>query len=747
MKKNKFRIHFFLCALILQAFIVNEAVANMSDIEFKNITGSEVEDVFCLGSNVDVKSHNWSKLVANIQLKINVEKYMSQTLKRIKKNKNDVSSHKEKYRKIKIKLDGTDCWMSGKYRMTGDLLDHVGSENEIIHSIKVKMTNGKIDNILKFKLFAPKSRMGKLEVLNSIIHQKLGLLAPRTALINVQIGGQTYKAIFQEDITEQLLEHNSLHESMILEGDEGYVPFNFPKIINRSFVANERFRNISLYVLHELGQGYHNTSVINKKIGNDSPIRLDFLPTSSKEEFIYFHLLNLSLNSIDGLTLDDSRFVFDHISRRFHPIYYDGHAREIISKVSDINFDIPGKIRIKLLEDLEALNLIKLKSELKDLGAKFTLKELQKIINEAISFIKITEGKKSFNLLKEDPEKSTGTKFIQKAAQELIKKNKLSSLQVSWILNSDEFKKCIYYENGKNCISERLKYNQKFALHLEPQSLTSGIFLHGLYEEAINAPYFQELEFNTLTLKGTGTIIEHTSNLILSINYHAKTIKVSSRHKNVSTSQIKVSKGILDGWTFRVEEGVFLGYEKYPGTRASKFGLTGCITFHDMSVKSLKVQMKQTMCEDSIHFVRTKGDIKSINIENALADAVDADFSNLVFNDLIVSDAGNDCVDFSAGIYKIIKSNFHKCGDKGVSAGEGSEVVLISNETKGALIGMVAKDGSKVKVKEAALFDVKVCLAAYKKKQEFGPARLDVDKIRCSSDKYFNQNGSQLYIN
>jgi len=591
---------------------------------------------------------------------------------------------------------------------------------------------------------APKTRTGKFEVLNYVIHRKLSLLAPRTALINVQIAGQTYKALFQEDISEQLLEHNNLHEAILLEGNEGFKPFTFPKIINRGFVESERFKAISMYVLENLGKAYLTTAKFNRKKNVDIPIFLDFLPNSSKEEFIYFYLLNFSLNSVGGLTTDDSRFVFDHISRKYRPIYYDGHARERMSKISDLNFNVPDNIQFKLLKSLETLDLVELEAELNDLGAQFSIKELQEIMNDAITFVKAAEGKKVLHELGKTSKNLIDYELIKENAQSVLHKNDMERLQVSWMLNTSELEKCVYRQSGTRCGKNILNYDQKLVAQSETQSLSRGIFLHGLSEESLMTPYFQELAFNTLPLLETGTIIEHTSNLELSINAETKTVIINSKYQNASTSQVKVSEGIIDDWEFIVKKGVFLGYPKHPGTRASKFGLTGCLTFNDLNVKSLKVQMQDAMCEDSIHFVRTKGDIESITVTKTLADAIDADFSELIFSNLNISDAGNDCVDFSAGAYQITNSKFHNCGDKGVSAGEGSDVVLENSEIRNALIGIVAKDGSTVLVEELELFDVDVCLAAYKKKQEHDTAHLDVKKIHCPSENYFTQNGSHL---
>ena len=743
MKKIAFGPSLFICAFVLQLLSVHAVSANMSDQEFTELTGSQVEDAFCVQSHHDENLHNWMEKVAKIQLRLNVEKYTREIIKKHRKN-SSVSSNSQKYRKIKIKLNGTDCWMSGKYRLTGDLADHVGTSGEILHSIKVKITAGRVDNILKFKLLTPKSRTGKFEVLNYVIHKSLGLLAPRTSLVEVKIGGQTYEAIFQEDINEQLLENNNLHEAILLEGDEGYVPFDTPRIMNKNFTKNIHFRDISAYALEKIGQVFQITSNFNMKKGIDGPIFLDFIPENSRNEFIYFHLLNFSLKSVDGLSTNDSRFVFDHISRRYRPIYYDGHSQGANSKVFKLNFDVPDDIQARLLKNLRSLDLIKLEADLNDLGAHFSKKELHQVKSDMINFVKFAKG----NKVSHEPVKML--KFlldyeqIKEKSKQLMDVHDISSLQVSWKINDTELEKCVYRKNEKNCSKELLNENQKLDSQPEIRSLSHGVFLHGLSSESLIKPYFQELVFNSQPLLGTGTIIEYTKNLELSVNVVSKIITVSSNHDNASVSQIKVSGGVLDDWEFVVKKGVFLGYEKQAGTRASKFGLTGCITFNDLNVKSLKVHIQDTMCEDAIHFVRTKGHIESITVINTLADAIDADFSDLTFGNIDIFEAGNDCVDFSAGTYEIINNKFYNCGDKGVSAGEGSSVVLGNSEIKGALIGIVSKDGSTVEIKEARLFNVDVCLAVYKKKQEYGTARLVGKDTNCTSKKYFQQNGSHL---
>ena len=66
--------------------------------------------------------------------------------------------------------------------------------------------------------------------------------------------------------------------------------------------------------------------------------------------------------------------------------------------------------------------------------------------------------------------------------------------------------------------------------------------------------------------------------------------------------------------------------------------------------------------------------MSTINISNALEDALDIDFSELSIEEIKISNSGNDCVDLSAGNYFIKKIIVSRCNDKGISIGEKSFV-------------------------------------------------------------------------
>jgi len=717
---------------------------NISVDDFEKISGSFPQKITCDESSVYSNEKSFFKSINNVKLNLNVEKFLRDILK--KSRVSSIGGKASKYRKLSLSFNGSDCEFKGEYRLTGDLLDHVGltQPGVIPHSIKIKLKNHHIGNIRKFKLFVPASRAGELEILNTLIHKKLGLLAPRSAMVSVQIGGETYKALFQEDIGKEFLEKNGLHEAILIEGDEGYNPFTNPKIINAKFVASEHFNTIAKEVLETLGPIYHSTNkyyVSNYRRDYDIPLLIDFFPENSKLEFLRFNLLNVALKSLGGLSRDDSRIVYDHISRTFRPIYYDGHISDSFPNLLDINFSIPDEIRFKLLDDLRALDFSDLALELSGLGVSLSDQKLKSIINEAIEFIQ--------NLEIEDKNhrelEITDATFISQASKLLFNKNKdLKETTVSWLSGPTELTVCQLTKNKTACETEMQSQSNRLRYSIQPQSIESGIFLHGLKNKFINFAYFKEFNENRLTIPDSGTIVEHTKNLKVHIDEDKRIIEIHNSGIKTDTSQIIVSKGFLNDWTFIVNEDVHLGYEPQPGTRASKFGLTGCITFNDISLKSLKVVLNQAHCEDGLHFVRAVGSVKSIIMGKTDFDGVDADFSQVNFLKLRIFDAGNDCVDFSAGSYEIVDAAFDKCGDKGLSAGEGSEVYFINGQIKNALIGLVSKDGSVVEVEKVKLGNVSLCAAAYRKKVEFTGGILQAKNIDCALDNFFQQKYSSI---
>ena len=111
-------------------------------------------------------------------------------------------------------------------------------------------------------------------------------------------------------------------------------------------------------------------------------------------------------------------------------------------------------------------------------------------------------------------------------------------------------------------------------------------------------------------------------------------------------------------------------------------------------IDSLKIKTNNTNCEDAINFVKVNGTIENLEIQNALFDGLDADFSNLEIKKINVNVAGNDCSDFSYGNYNIYSSSLSYCGDKSISIGENSKFILNKVKLRNSKIGIATKDSS-----------------------------------------------------
>ena len=105
------------------------------------------------------------------------------------------------------------------------------------------------------------------------------------------------------------------------------------------------------------------------------------------------------------------------------------------------------------------------------------------------------------------------------------------------------------------------------------------------------------------------------------------------------------------------------------------------------------------------------------------------------------------CIDLSAGTYRIKKFNVSRCADKGLSVGEKAVVLIDSFVASNAIIAAAVKDGSYLSIRSAVIDSVQTCFAAYRKKQEFGGARLELAEElppECGRGKNLIQPGSEM---
>ncbi len=174
--------------------------------------------------------------------------------------------------------------------------------------------------------------------------------------------------------------------------------------------------------------------------------------------------------------------------------------------------------------------------------------------------------------------------------------------------------------------------------------------------------------------------------------------------------------------------------------------ITGCLNIIDSNLNNVKINIKNSKCEDGINIVNSFGNINSVDIINSKNDGVDLDFSKIKINNLNIKNSGNDCLDISFGEYFVTNANLINCGDKGVSIGENSKFESNKVYIKNSKNGVISKDSSLTKINNIFFENIiNLCFATYRKKNEFTGSFLLINNFYGDcEEKTFQQKGSAL---
>jgi len=741
---------FFLCLIISVNVKANSVIIG----ETKTIQGVSLEaiDPACFTQPLD-KELFYDLASSNITINLNNRSFIKKLMRKQLNRKSDG------YSKIQISLNNIDCTLDGEYRLTGDLTDHFSgalSSGDFIvssqagknfHSIKVKLSNGSIDNIEKFKLLVPASRSGEAEVIVTHLFSTIGFLAPRTAMVNILHDGVRRRLLFQEDIEKGLFEHNNVHENFLFEGDEQYglgLAFSMPVIVNDRLLTSLTKLDLASYIYHDLSMVYLKSGLLDPRINNeldrnsyfvDSIPTPDFFPLTSRDEITLFSMLSYATNTYEGLSKDDSRFIYDHISRRFRPIYYDGHAaiyQPMHRSITPFSFD--KRHREELIKKFKNINRQDFINNLRRLGVEAPESKIENFLDSVLLNIEKLTAAKPQTINFEDEinnimsywknlEDYKGTKVLN---------------DISFVIKDDlnAFKTCNQNSSFFECNKiefeiEKLELNKSLLtqdLTSIQKNLTETVYLGNISSDKyFDRPRLQSAIFNEIP----ETTFLYSKGISVSLNAEEKIIVIENTPLANKDQQVSISGGILKGWKIQTAEGTRLGYPFNENDRLSNTHLTGCITLSDIELIETTISIGPSNCEDALHFVRALGRNIKVLIQEARSDALDADFSNILFTSLDIFRAGNDCIDMSSGTYLIQKAVLKQCGDKGISGGEKSKIKITNVSIDGSLLGIVSKDSSIIDVKKFSISNTPVCLAAYRKKKEFLGGTINFDQHKC----------------
>ncbi len=178
------------------------------------------------------------------------------------------------------------------------------------------------------------------------------------------------------------------------------------------------------------------------------------------------------------------------------------------------------------------------------------------------------------------------------------------------------------------------------------------------------------------------------------------------------------------------------------------WSLSGAVTFYESPVEIDNCYFVDSRCEDALNTMRGTFSIERAWFVRSRSDAFDADFCKGSMDSVSFIDCGNDAIDGSGSEITVHRLRVERAGDKGLSAGENSRLVVSLATIEDTDIAVACKDRSRIEMENVELRGNRLSFAAFQKKAEFGPGEILVHglKVGDTEPAYLVEQGSLLII-
>mgnify|MGYP001172997648 CR=1 FL=1 len=660
----------------------------------------------------------------------------------VSNSKNIPSKLKKKFSaKIKVLYSFGSCTFGATVKQTGDWRDHIGFTDggKPIRSLNVKLNQGNILNIVRFKLLIPKTRNNLHEILGSVLLRELGYIAPETFQVKTEINGVNSLMLFQEDARKELLENNKRREGPLFEGDEN---------ILWSFQEFENFELIHLSLSRMINDEWFLKGKNSQKIALSSFSRLQeaYLKSSKLKSHIFFNpnendnylfhdyaIAILSMNGEHGLHNANRRFYFNSFIQDFEPIYYDGNL-DLLDRTSIKD----SMLQINLSKDFSE-NYIK-KLSLSNWSNDVFLKFFKRVV------ISESSAYKFYIQSIENIQRNEEIIVSKIRNSKIIKTNKKDLDEFIRIYISDQSK-----YNFEQIILSKIDLNKNMSMQNNGVSMITSIMdiSELISDNKINGKRAVYIPSNSYNYTDKHERLQNISSNIIT----SKDMKFSidENNKIMTFEQSQNNDWVLiNDFNFSNWKIIFNGINHVQDTKESTkqnfnyYGMTGCLNFYKVEFDKTNISSSGGNCEDNLNIFDSVGNINNIRVNDSFSDGVDIDFSNIIINNIVINDAGNDCFDVSGGAYEINNLSAVKCGDKGVSIGEKSVINIENLNVNQAVSAISSKDMSISNINTGNFSNVENCYEAFQKKQEFGGSLISFAFLDCSASKFVDKNSLMI---
>ena len=141
----------------------------------------------------------------------------------------------------------------------------------------------------------------------------------------------------------------------------------------------------------------------------------------------------------------------------------------------------------------------------------------------------------------------------------------------------------------------------------------------------------------------------------------------------------------------------------------------------DIVLKNISL-IDNKIYDDALHLVYCKNILlENISIKNAFSDALDIDISDGIFiKKSIFVNPKNDSIDIMESRVLVDSTEIYNSGDKGISVGENSNVIIHNSHLNSNNIGIAVKDNSIAKAVYTDFNNNTIQIGSYQKNYKYG---------------------------
>lgn len=170
-------------------------------------------------------------------------------------------------------------------------------------------------------------------------------------------------------------------------------------------------------------------------------------------------------------------------------------------------------------------------------------------------------------------------------------------------------------------------------------------------------------------------------------------------------------------------------FEKQHSAHVGAWRPNGAVFFYQSPVTMDDCIVREMAAEDGLNIVRSDFEVTNCLFDRCDSDALDVDFGTGVIRNSAFLRCGNDAIDVSGSHVTVEQLVVDQAGDKGLSAGEHSEMKASRVDVRNSNIAVASKDLSTVNLTDSRVEGCQYGLAVYQKKPEFGPGRLRATRV------------------